>query len=65
LRQLAPSPGVTHCKASSRRQNIFDEQGVKDKGSVYFTTNILVETDRLELLCCHSNIQPDDMTQFE
>jgi len=33
-------------------------------GSVYFTANILVATDRLELLCCHSKIQSHGMTQF-
>jgi len=26
-------------------------------GSVYFTTNILVATDQLELLCCQSKIR--------
>jgi len=37
-----------------------------EKGSVYFTTHILAETDRLELLLYHqSNIHSHGKTQFE
>jgi len=34
-------------------------------GNVYFTVNILVATDRLELLCHHSKIRSCGMTPFE
>jgi len=35
------------------------------KDSVYFTINILLATDRLELLCRQSNIRSRCLTQFE
>jgi len=35
------------------------------KGSVYFTGDILVATDRLELLCHQSKIRSRGMTQYQ
>ena len=47
----------------SNLEKILDWQLIT--GSVYFTAKMLAATDRLELLCCQSNIQSHGMTQYK
>jgi len=53
------------CKQRHWRQNHKITDTYLTLGSVYFTVNILVATDQLELLCHQSKIWSPGMMQFE